>query len=178
LVLEHVAIDARKVAMSRLFQAGLFAAALQLIAIVTTMATAALFLRQGWVGGEQTPPASGPALWAAAAPFLKASYVLTSIGVIYTNNRFLDVTARYIRHRFRGKKLSDPNFATTSFFSQLCIIAFGFAIFALGDPPIFLLDVGRLINCPWFPFAAWPGLWSIGIASFGATARAARRSLD
>jgi len=176
--MERVAIDARKVAMSRLFQAGLFAAALQLIAIAITTAAAALFLRQGWVGGEQTPPVSGPAFWAAAAPFLGAGYVLTSIGVIYTNNRFLDVTARYIRHTFRGKKLPDPNFATTSLFSQLCIIAFGFAIFALGDSPIFLLDVGWLINCPWIPFVAWPDLWSISIASFGATARAAHRSLD
>lgn len=160
----------------QLFRAGIFAAAIQ--AAVATLLTAAawLFWQQGW--GPHEPSAGSAAFWTAAAPFLRAGYTLTSIAVAFTDNRFLDATADHVRRTFHTSHPTKPNSAAVALFSQLCLVSFGFAILALEEPPASLFAVGRYTGYPLLAIVAWPALWSTGIASFGATARAINKSLN
>ena len=113
-----------------------------------------------------------------AAPFLRAGYTLTSIAVAFTDSRFPDATADHVRRTFHTLPATKPNSAAVALFSQLCLVSFGFMILALEEPPALLFAVGRYTGYPLLAVAAWPALWSIGIASFGATARAINKSLN
>ena len=160
----------------RLFHAGIFAAALQAAVVTSLTAAVWLFWQQGWSPRE--PSTSSAALLAVAAPFLRPGYTLTSIAVTFTDSRFLDATADHVRRTFHTLPATKPNSAVVALFSQLCLVSFGFMILALEEPPALLFAVGRYTGYPLLAVAAWPALWSIGIASFGATARAINKSLN
>jgi hypothetical protein len=107
--------------------------------------------------------------------FLHMAYLLIALGLAFTNNRFVDSTAEYIRIASRKMHPLEPNLAANALLICLWFTAVGLAGLTLGPPPFFLTELRLLLG----PFEAVPILWSamtsVGVAAFGANALAAEQ---
>ena len=165
--------------MWQLFQAGFVAAGYQLIAFVSIASAIFLLTRHGIIApsgiaevsdgsGSWPPPVEMLVLWAD---------LLTALGVILTNHRHIEITARRIRRASRRLNPAQPNHAARAFWAQLWLAAVGFVILVLKSAPDFLIGIEDYLGCDWTVSFGWPGLMSIGLASFGTNARAAGQAL-
>lgn len=165
--------------MLRLFQAGLVAACIQFIAVALATLVAFLSVRhelivRAWLscGGSdfESPPTS-------IFRLLIWVYLLTALGVALTSARFVDFTAARIRRASRLMRPTAPDYGAKTLLVQLWLAAIGFAILALRSPPDSFIEASRYFGFTCAASIAWPGLMSIGVASFGANAQAARKAL-
>jgi hypothetical protein len=117
-------------------------------------------------------------LWNPIAPLISWANLLTAFGVIFTNNRHIEITAAHIRHGSRLLNPIAPDQAAIALLVQLWLASVGFVIFVLGPSPDFFIEVGDRLGCASVASIAWPGMMSIGLAGFGANARAAHRALE
>jgi hypothetical protein len=169
-----------QVPMLRLCQAGLIAAGYQTIAVVS-IALAILLLAGHGIdarpGLAEAPNGSG-SLWNPAGPLASWANLLTAFGVIFTNNRHVEDTARYIRHATRLLNPTVPDQTTIALLVQFWLVSVAFVICALKPSPDFFIQVGDRLGCAWVASIVWPGMMSIGLAGFGANARAAHTALE
>jgi hypothetical protein len=122
----------------------------------------------------------GPAFdsqFASISPLLTWIYLLTALGVALTSNRFVDFTTARIRGASRLMRPTEPDHATKTLLVQLWLAAIGFAVLALRSPPDSFVEAGRYYGFTCAASIAWPGIMSIGAASFGASAQAAKKAL-
>jgi hypothetical protein len=151
--------------MLRLFQAGLVAACIQLTAVALATFAVSLLVQQGLF-------ASVPVI-----SFLKWTYLLMAVAVALTSHRYIDCTATHIRHAARLLHPTEPNRAANFLLSELSFAAICFAILTFRTAPETLVEAGRYLGCTCVASIAWPGMMSIGTASFGANAQAAGKAL-
>lgn len=104
-------------------------------------------------------------------------YLIVSLGVALTENRFLDSTAMQIRHTSHSKPFVRPNLVMAIMLIQFCLGATGFAMLALHTPE-FLVDLAQQYGWGGIFLVIWPGTMSIAVAGFGANAHAALRALQ
>jgi hypothetical protein len=107
--------------------------------------------------------------------FLQITYLLIALGLAFTNNRFVDSTAAYIRVASRQMNPLEPNLAANALLICLWFTAIGLAGLTLGPPPSFLNE----LRWDFGPFEAvpinWSAMTSVGVAAFGANALAAEQ---
>jgi hypothetical protein len=163
--------------MIRLFQAGLVAACAQFIAAALATLFAFLAARYGLISptlakicpDAEPLPASNP-------PLLIWIFFLTAIGIALSSGRFVDFTAAHIRRASRLMRPVEPDHATMALLVQLWLAAIGFAILTLRPPPDVWIELGRNVGAACAASIVWSGVMSIGLASFGANAHAARKA--
>jgi hypothetical protein len=98
-------------------------------------------------------------------------------GVALPDDRFVACTAVQIRQASRHMNPAKSDHAAKILMVQLCLSAIGFVMVAYRPPPGLLIETCRYFGCSWAASIIWPGMMSIGVASFGADARAARNAL-
>lgn len=123
---------------------------------------------------SRTRSDAGPLL---ALPLLTWVYILTAFGAALTDGRFVTRTAAQIRQASRLTKPAKPDDAAKSLMAQLCLSAMGFVVVAFSPPPGLLIDACHYFGRSWAAAIIWPGMMSVGVASFGVNARAARNAL-
>lgn len=165
--------------MFRLFPFGFVAAFLQLIALA--LATPLVFsimrdgsaipLLQNFVPNFPSPSVE------TQSSIMTGTYLIVSLGVALTENRFLDSTAMQIRRISHLKHFYNPDLAMAFLLIQFCLGVAGFAMLALHLPQ-FLVDLEHQDGWRKMAFIIWPGSMSIGTAFFGANAHAALRALQ
>jgi hypothetical protein len=163
--------------MIRLFQAGLVAACAQLMAVALATLLVFLAARSGLIAttlAEICPNIA--ALPPSVAPLFSWIYLLTAIGIALTSGRSVDFTAAHIRRASRLMRPIEPDHATKTLLVQLWLTAVGFAILTLRPPPDVWIEVGRNFGVACAAAIVWSGVMSIGVASFGANAHAARNA--
>ncbi len=166
--------------MPRLFQAGIVAAIVQLIATGLTTLVAFYILRSRSLEpvtliGSAVCEARHEAT--AIYELLRWTYLFTGIGIALTNDEFVIVTASRIRQASRAMSPSRPEEATRALLFQLCVVIVGAIIAVLNEPPRLVLQCGQYLGCVCCPFIVWPASMSIVVASFGATAQASWKAL-
>jgi len=166
-------------AILRLFQAGLVAAGAQLIAVGLTTFITFAFLQHSYPGVFQPDVCSDTDCESIAVlQYLKWVYLLTACGVAFTHHRNIEATASRIRHSSRAMWPAEPDRAAKVLLTLLYVSAVASAVCALSSPPTLLIAIGRQFACACATSLIWPGTLSIGVASFGANARAAKRALQ
>jgi hypothetical protein len=165
--------------MLRLFQAGLIAAGYQLLAIVLITVAVSLLALHGIIDWSGLSELSNETDWLSipADPLVCWAYILTALGIIFTDHRYIEITARHICYASRLLDPSKPAQATNVLLAQLWLTSIGFVALVLKSPPDLFVEVGRRLECDWIALVAWPGIMSIGLASFGSNARAAHKAL-
>ena len=108
---------------------------------------------------------------------ITGTYLIVSLGVVLTENRFLDSTAMQIRHVSHLKPFSRPNLVMALLLTQFCLGVAGFAMLALHTPP-FLVDLAHQEGWGVIALIVWPGAMSIGVTFLGANAHATLRALQ
>jgi hypothetical protein len=169
----------RKVPMLQLFRAGLFAAGYQLIA-AASIGLAVTLLDGHWIIAqpESSTVFDGPdSLWNPGGSFASWAYLLAAFGVIFTSHRHTEITARRIRYASRLLDPTDADQATRALLTQFCLSCMGFVILLLKPPLDLPTEDSLCVGCASLVSIGWPGMMSIGLASFGANARAAHRAL-
>ncbi len=162
----------------RLFQAGLAAACLQSTAVLFATLIVYVATRQGLIGPLSSQARSDAgSLLTSVLPLLKWVYILTAVGVALTDDRFVPRTAAQICQASGHMNPARPDLAAKFLMVQLCLSAIGFVMVAFRQPPGLLIETCRYVGCSWAASILWPGMMSIGVASFGANARAARNAL-
>ena len=165
--------------MLRLFRAGLVAAGYQLAAVASIGATVTLLAAYGFVAPfESARVSSSDQVWAAVEPLLSWSDLLTAVGVVFTSDAYLEPAARRIRLASRSMCPGDPERAANILLVQLWLVSVVLAILVLRPPPDGLIEAGYRHGCAWAVSLGWPGVTSVGLASFWTNARAARKALD
>lgn len=165
--------------MFRLFPVGFVAAFLQLIALA--LATPLVFIIVGH--GSAVPlltsfiPNFLPPSIETQSSIITGTYLIVSLGLALTENRFLDSTAMQIRHISHLKRFHNADLAMTVLLIQFCLGVAGFTMLALHIPQ-FLVDLEHQDGWLKFAFIVWPGTMSMGTAFFGANAHAALRALQ
>jgi hypothetical protein len=165
--------------MLRLFRAGLIAAGHQLVAVASIGTVVSLL-----AGYDLVVPfgpsriSAGDQIWAVVEPLLSWSDTLTAVGVVFTSAAYLEPTARRIRLASRSMCPSDPGRAANILLAQLWLVSVVLAILVLRPPPDGLIEAGYRHGCAWAVSFGWPGVTSVGLASFWTNARAARKALD
>lgn len=167
--------------MFKTFQVGIVAACIQsALALFITSA----FMFAAWRANESvSPPAvieeSGSfATWMEAhVVLLRYSDFSTALGLALTQNRFIDLTAGYMRKASWWMHPFEPDRATEVIYSQLMIAAICFAIATLRPPPGILNAITNEPEYRWIVSAIWSGAMSALMAGFGANATAARRAI-
>jgi hypothetical protein len=160
--------------MLSLFRAGLVAACVQCMAtgIVTLAAFSAV--RNGGTTPIETDAVSD---LDALLPFLQWCYVVIALGVSLTSHRFVGLTAARIRLASQLMHQAERDHVTKSLLTQLTLTSIGFVILGLGPAPDIWVAIARHLGWGWLGPVAWSSLMSVGAASFGANAHAARRAL-
>ena len=168
-----------RMAILRLFQAGLVAAGAQLIAVGLTTFITFAFLLHSYPGVFQPDVCSDTDCESVAVlQYLKWGYLLTACGVAFTSHRNIEITASRIRHGSRAMWPAEPDRAAKVLLSLLFVSAAASAVCALSSPPTLLMAIGRQFACACAASFIWSGILSIGVASFGANARAAKKALQ
>lgn len=161
----------------RLFLAGLVAACAQLMAVALAMFLVFLAAHAGLIARTlaQICPniAASPS---SVSPLLTWVFLLTAVGIALTSGRFVDFTAAHIRRASRLMRPIEPDHATKALLVQLWLTAVGFAILTLRPPPDVWIEVAHNFGGACAASIVWSGLMSIGVASFGANAHAARNA--
>jgi hypothetical protein len=160
-----------------LLEAGLAAACFQIVAVALATAAVLLFMENDLVPEPLDFWSAAEISSNAALSLLKWTYLLTAIGTASTSNRFVDVTAEAIRNSSRVMRPTEPFHAAKTLLVQLCLAAIGFVVLILQPPPETLLGVSRHFGWGWAVLIGWPGLMSVGLAGFGASAQAAIKAL-
>jgi hypothetical protein len=166
-------------ALFRLLQVGFVAAFLQLIAEVLVTPFALVMMRHGTLMPLSTSTASDftePSIDIQSS-IIAGTYLIISLGVALTENRFLDSAATQIRHMSHLKPFRQPNMVMALMLVQFCLGVAGFTMLALHQPQI-LIDCENQFGWGGTFIIAWPGIMSIGVACFGANAHAALRALQ
>lgn len=165
--------------MLRLFQAGIVAISLQLVAIITITVAAGLASRGGFfpLFPSATNRFTDNPILIFGAPFLTWAYSLIAIGFAFTRGRFVDVTAEHIRRAARAMRPADLTKIIRILFSQFLLCAVGSAIIGLALPPDILVVWGREAGWSSLGPLLWSAACSLGVAGFGATAHAAYRAI-
>jgi len=165
--------------MLRLFQAGLIAAGHQLVAVAAIGTVVSLLAGYDFVAPfGPSGISAGDQMWAVVEPLLSWSDMLTAVGVVFTSATYLEPTARRIRLASRSVCPSDPGRAANILLVQLWLVSVVLAILVLRPPPDGLIEAGYRHGCAWAVSLGWPGVTSVGLASFWTNARAARKALD
>lgn len=165
--------------MFRLFPVGFVAAFLQLFALTLATPLVLLIIRHGSsvpLLSSLFPNFTAPSVETQSS-IITGTYLIISLGVALTENRFLDSTAMQIRHLSHLKPFSRPYLVMALLLVQFCLVVAGFATLALHTPP-FLSDLEYQDEWGVIILIVWPGTMSIGVASFGANAHAALRALQ
>ena len=169
-----------KVPLLRLCQVGLIAAGYQAIAVVSIALAILMFAGHGIDARPGLAEASNGSgsLWNPIGRLASWANLLTAFGVIFTNNRYIEITAGHIRHASRLLNPTAPDQIAIALLVQLWLASVGFVIYALKPSPDFFIEFGDRLGCAWVASIVWPGMMSIGLTGFGANARAAHRSLE
>ena len=157
-----------------LFLAGLVSAGRQLIAILLLTVTVRVVLAN-WCWTSNCD--SRGTLLGVGVPLLAWAYLLTAIGCALTHDRFVDMTADRMRLASRNMRAWSPTFASRVLFVQCSIAAATLAATGLTVPPILMSKVWCSADCGWLIQILWAALFSVGAATFGASAHAAYRAL-
>jgi hypothetical protein len=165
--------------MLRLFQAGFIAAGYQLVAVVSNGVVVSLLVRYDLL----VPPGSAriptvEQIWIFVEPLLSWADLLAAIGVALTSDAYLEPTAQRIRRASRTMCPTNPAQTTNILLVQLWMVAIILAIFVLAPPPVGLMEAGYRHGYAWAVSLGWPGITSIGVASFWTNARAAHKALN
>ena len=160
------------------FQAGLVAAYVQCMATVIVTLAAFLAVRFGGFVPETASVATDAVSdLDALLPFLRWCYVVIAVAVALTSHRFVEFTAAYIHLASQLMHQVEPDHATKILLTQLTLASIVFAILGLRPAPDLWVAIARHLGCGWLGSVAWSGLMSVGVASLGANAHAARRAL-
>jgi hypothetical protein len=158
--------------MLRFLEAGLFAAARQVVAIMVVTLIVMLLVSQDLIdSGAGSDP---PDMCRFISRFLGGAYLLTAIGLVLTRDRSVTATADRIRYAGR---LINPEHRATVLAVQLVLSSILLALFALRAPPLLLTEIVKYFGVACAAPAVWTGIISIGVAFLGANAHAAIRAL-
>jgi hypothetical protein len=165
--------------MLRLFQVGLIAAGYQLLAVVSIVVAVSLLAQRGILVRSVSSASSDEAglFLIIADPVVCWAYILIALGIIFTDNQFVEITARHICNASRFWNPDKPDQATNILLAQLLLTSIGFVALVIKAPPYLFVEIGRRLGCTWVALIVWPGIMSVGLASFGANARAAHKAL-
>lgn len=164
--------------MLSLFRAGLVAACVQCMATgIVTIAAFSAVRYGGPIPGTPDLETNTISKLDALLPLLRWCYFLIALGVALTSHRFVDLTAARIRVASRLMHQAEPDHATKSLLTQLTLASIGFAMLGLRPAPDLWVTIAGHFGCGWLGSAAWSSLMSVGAASLGANAFAARRAL-
>ena len=159
------------------FQAGLVSAGIQFIASIFITFVVLVLTRVNLIGSPapQLDLATDNSV-AQVTSFLTWAYFVTAIGTIFTNNRFVRMSAAYLQATSLLVKSSEPDHVIKSLVAPLWFSSIGFAVLAL-RPPEFVLEFDRYLGfVDVFPLE-WSLAMTIGLAYFGANTRAALRAI-
>jgi hypothetical protein len=162
--------------MFHLLRAGLVAAGRQFCAVVLVTIAIHLIPSSGLVQWSSDNSAA-ERFWADVSPLLTCSYLLTAMGLAFTSDRSVRLTAESIYRASRLMRLSNPKHALMALAAQLGLAAAVFAIFTLRPPPEALTEVAGHLTCSCVVLIGWAGVMSMGVAGFGASAHAVRKAL-
>jgi hypothetical protein len=128
--------------MFRRFPVGFVAAFLQLLALALATPLVLAIMRHGSTVPLLTnflPNFTAPSVETQSS-IVTGTYLIVSLGVSLTENRFLDSTAMQIRHLSHVKPFSRPYLVMALLLIQFCLGVAEFAILALHKPQ-FLVDL-------------------------------------
>ena len=156
--------------MLRFLEAGFIAGGHQFLAVI--LITSAVFLAASEKAESVSVLVSEPQMWPSVPVLLTWAYLLTAIGLAFTQDHRLVLTAKRIRH---ATHLLGEKYPSNALASQLTIAAVLFGCLALSPPPQLLIDLcqhaGYLLAAP----VVWAGTMTTAVAFFGASALAAMR---
>ncbi|MGE0628023.1 MAG: hypothetical protein AB7O43_09395 [Hyphomicrobiaceae bacterium] len=160
--------------MLRFLEAGLVAAARQLVAVaVVTLIVSILTLDTAAVRGEAVPDAGAGIFCSSLSEPLVWLYFLLAFGLSLTKNRAVMVTAERIHSAAR---VVGPKHGARPLAVQLVIAALLLAALTLRAPPDALVWIVRSLGIACAGSVVWAAIASVGMAGLGATAHAAVRA--
>ncbi len=162
--------------MLELFQAGLVAAALQLLTVVIVTAIVWPLSKKQvveWLPGFVSFHSASPVM---VFSFLAWAYVLTALGFAFTRGRVINVTAERIRAAALLVHPRDPTDVAKALFVQSLITAVVLVILGLAVPFESPANLIPGVGFGLLRALAWPAGLSVGVAGFGAIAHAARHA--
>jgi hypothetical protein len=165
--------------MFRRFPVGFVAAFLQLLALALATPLVLAIMRHGSTVPLLTnflPNFTAPSVETQSS-IVTGTYLIVSLGVSLTENRFLDSTAMQIRHLSHLRRFHNADLAMALLLIQFCLGVVGFAMLAL-QPPQFLAALEHQDGWGEIALIGWPGIMSMGTAFFGANAHATLRALQ
>ena len=117
-------------------------------------------------------------LWTASpnAPrfILAISYLLSGLGVRFTDTKDLELSADWIGRASRLMDPSEPRRATTVLLVQLYMVLVVIVVLTLAQIAETAVDTGGRYELDIWHFITPTALYSVGLAAFGTMARAAR----
>lgn len=108
---------------------------------------------------------------------LSLSYLLTGLGVAFTNNRQLERSSERIRKASRLMYPPEPDRAATILLVYLCVISIFFIVLSSAQAPENTLKGGSRTGLDWIGPIMLPALYSICLAAFATMARAVHGAL-
>lgn len=160
--------------VQELFLAGRVAAGRQLIAILLLTIGVRVLLTNAC---STSTCDSKAMLLDVGVPLLAWSFLLTAMGCALTHDSFVDITAERMRRASQNMRPSSPKFASRLLLTRCSIAAAALAVAGLTGPPVLVNGVWCRAECGRFIQIVWPAVFSIGVATFGASAHAAYRAL-
>jgi len=164
--------------MFRIFGPAVAGALMQVVA-VATVTLAFYFLAQT---GHLSP--AWPSTFCeahtschSASLLVRWFFLLTAIGIAFTNNRIITRATEWIKSSDRESIVDRTEYSAKSITVQLAISIIASIVEELDTPPEVIIAIGRWLHGPWLGAILWPALWSVVIAGLGALAYAAQGAI-
>lgn len=107
-----------------------------------------------------------------ATPLVRLSYLMTAVGIVLTDNRYVARTALWARHASRAIRPNEPRFLAEAVAAQLLIVAIACIVQELASPWQPVVVLGQSMGGVWLGAILWPAAWSIVVAATGSLAHA------
>jgi len=148
--------------MMALMRAGLIAAALQLVIVVLAYVIV-MTLERFYLTHDTS---------LAVTSLLSWFYCLAAIGIVMVCDGYIDVTTQEIRRKSAIVAVSRSVPPARYLLSLELLTCFGLLALLFREPPAGMIELAEFLHLPNLNSAMWPGIISVGLAGFGANARA------
>jgi hypothetical protein len=135
-------------------------------------ASAYLLAGHGHLAPQWPTTLCGDAACHASSPLARFAFLITAIGIGFSDNRFVGRAAQWFTAVTATGPAPSPKWIRPVA-AQLAIAAFGAVVPELDTPPEFIATASQSLYAGSIGAILWPAFWSVVIAALGSTAHAA-----
>jgi hypothetical protein len=157
--------------ISQFLHAGIIAGCRQLAALVALTLILMLVTPHDHITKAEILPVS-------AVPLFTWAALLVAVGFALTTSRSISVTASRIQRASRFPWTGSAQYILMALVAQFGLAAILFAVLALQAPPNAIIVASRYFGFSGAASILWTATMSVGVASFGASARSAAQAIE